>query len=91
MVYGNYNVAIEDCLTTLERMEDDSVDLVVTSPPYNMNLRIRNILMRSYYASTICSYIYIYIYTYIELEGFGALGSLISSLKCNSMYKYNRT
>ena len=35
-------------------------------------------------------YIYIYIYTYIELEGFGALGSLISSLKCNSMYKYNR-
>ena len=33
---------------------------------------------------------YICIYTYIELEGFGALGSLISSLKCNSMYKYNR-
>lgn len=32
----------EDCLTTLKKMKDDSVDLVVTSPPYNMNLRIRN-------------------------------------------------
>lgn len=25
----------EDCLTTLSRMEDNSIDLVVTSPPYN--------------------------------------------------------
>ena len=32
----------EDCLTTLKKMTDNSVDLVVTSPPYNMNLRIRN-------------------------------------------------
>lgn len=32
----------ESCLDTLKRMEDNSVDLVVTSPPYNMNLRIRN-------------------------------------------------
>jgi site-specific DNA-methyltransferase (adenine-specific) len=32
----------ESCLTTLKKMKDDSVDLVVTSPPYNMNLRIRN-------------------------------------------------
>ncbi len=32
----------EDCLSTLKKMKDDSVDLVVTSPPYNMNLRIRN-------------------------------------------------
>ena len=32
----------EDCLTTLGKMKDDSVDLVITSPPYNMNLRIRN-------------------------------------------------
>ena len=32
----------EDCLTTLKKMKDDSVDLVITSPPYNMNLRIRN-------------------------------------------------
>jgi site-specific DNA-methyltransferase (adenine-specific)/modification methylase len=31
----------EDCLTTLGKMRDDSVDLVITSPPYNMNLRIR--------------------------------------------------
>jgi site-specific DNA-methyltransferase (adenine-specific) len=32
----------ENCLDTLRKMEDDFVDLVVTSPPYNMNLRIRN-------------------------------------------------
>jgi len=31
----------EDCLSTLKKMKDDSVDLVITSPPYNMNLRIR--------------------------------------------------
>lgn len=33
-------IFIESCLDTMARMEDDSVDLVVTSPPYNMNLRI---------------------------------------------------
>lgn len=32
----------ESCLETLKRMADSSVNLVVTSPPYNMNLRIRN-------------------------------------------------
>lgn len=32
----------ESCLNTLARMSDDSVDLVITSPPYNMNLRIRD-------------------------------------------------
>lgn len=32
----------ESCLNTLARMSDASVDLVITSPPYNMNLRIRN-------------------------------------------------
>lgn len=32
----------ESCLSTLARMSDDSVDLVITSPPYNMNLRIRD-------------------------------------------------
>jgi site-specific DNA-methyltransferase (adenine-specific) len=32
----------ESCLETLKRMEDHFVDIVVTSPPYNMNLRIRN-------------------------------------------------
>lgn len=32
----------EDCLETLKRMPDNFVDVVITSPPYNMNLRIRN-------------------------------------------------
>lgn len=32
----------EDCLDTLARIPNDSIDLVITSPPYNMNLRIRN-------------------------------------------------
>ncbi len=30
----------EDCLRTLKRMADQSIDLVITSPPYNMNWRI---------------------------------------------------
>ena len=32
----------ESCLETLKRIPDNFIDLVVTSPPYNMNLRIRN-------------------------------------------------
>jgi len=32
----------EDCLATMARMPDSFVDLAFTSPPYNMNLRIRN-------------------------------------------------
>ena len=32
----------EDCLETLSRMPDNFVDLVITSPPYNMRLRVRN-------------------------------------------------
>lgn len=32
----------EDCLETLKRMDDKAVDLTITSPPYNMRLRIRN-------------------------------------------------
>ena len=32
----------ENCLDTMKRMPDDFVDLVITSPPYNMNLRISN-------------------------------------------------
>ncbi len=32
----------ESCLDTMARMGSQSVDLVITSPPYNMNLRIRN-------------------------------------------------
>lgn len=38
----NFEIFNENCLDTLSGMEDDSVDLVITSPPYNMNLRIRN-------------------------------------------------
>lgn len=32
----------ESCLDTLKRLPENSVDVVITSPPYNMNLRIRN-------------------------------------------------
>lgn len=32
----------ESCVDTLNRMPDNFVDLVVTSPPYNMRLRIRD-------------------------------------------------
>ena len=31
----------ESCLDTLNRLPDKAIDLVITSPPYNMNLRIR--------------------------------------------------
>ncbi len=31
----------ESCLETLKRIPDNFVDVVITSPPYNMNLRIR--------------------------------------------------
>lgn len=34
------NIYNEDCLETLQKMDDDSIDLIITSPPYNMNLRI---------------------------------------------------
>jgi site-specific DNA-methyltransferase (adenine-specific)/modification methylase len=32
----------ENCLDTMAKMPDNFIDLTVTSPPYNMNLRIRN-------------------------------------------------
>ena len=32
----------ENCLETTKRLKDKSIDLVVTSPPYNLNLRVRN-------------------------------------------------
>ncbi len=32
----------ESCLDTLKKLPDSSVNIVITSPPYNMNLRIRN-------------------------------------------------
>jgi len=35
-------IANGDCLELLKIVPDNSVDMVVTSPPYNMNLRVRN-------------------------------------------------
>ncbi len=32
----------ECCLSTLKKFKENSIDCVITSPPYNMNLRIRN-------------------------------------------------
>lgn len=32
----------ESCLETLKKIENNSINIVITSPPYNMNLRIRN-------------------------------------------------
>ena len=32
----------EDCLTTMNRMEDNSIDVVVTSPPYNIGKGRKN-------------------------------------------------
>jgi site-specific DNA-methyltransferase (adenine-specific) len=32
----------ESCDTRMASMQDNSVDCIITSPPYNMNLRIRN-------------------------------------------------
>ena len=32
----------ESCLDTMKRIPDNFVNVVITSPPYNMNLRIRN-------------------------------------------------
>jgi len=36
------HIYTECCLITLKRIKDNSIDTVITSPPYNMNLRIRN-------------------------------------------------
>lgn len=32
----------QNCLDGLKQLKDNSIDLTITSPPYNMNLRIRN-------------------------------------------------
>lgn len=37
-----FNLMQGDCLELMKEIPDGSVDLVFTSPPYNMNLRIRN-------------------------------------------------
>ncbi len=36
------NLIIGNCIEKMKEIPDNSVDLVFTSPPYNMNLRIRN-------------------------------------------------
>ena len=36
------NLMLGDCLERMKEIPDGSVDMVLTSPPYNMNLRIRN-------------------------------------------------
>src|SRR5271157_528153 len=32
----------ESCLDTMKQMDDNSINLVITSPPYNMRTRVRN-------------------------------------------------
>lgn len=32
----------EDCLETMKKMEDGSIDIIITSPPYNMNIMLQN-------------------------------------------------
>jgi site-specific DNA-methyltransferase (adenine-specific) len=32
------NVYNEDCLETMKRMEDNSIDLILTDPPYGINI-----------------------------------------------------
>lgn len=39
---SDFNLMLGDCLDRMKEIPDNSVDLVLTSPPYNMNLRIRN-------------------------------------------------
>ena len=36
------NLMLGDCLERMKEIESGSVNMVLTSPPYNMNLRIRN-------------------------------------------------
>jgi site-specific DNA-methyltransferase (adenine-specific) len=30
----------EDCITTMNNMEEKSIDLIITSPPYNVNQKL---------------------------------------------------
>ena len=32
----------DDCLIAIQKLANDSIDLIVTSPPYNMRTRVRN-------------------------------------------------
>ena len=40
--YGINKVINADCLELMKEIPDNSIDLIVTSPPYNMRTRIRN-------------------------------------------------
>ena len=42
MVENTKHLFNQNCLATMASLPDNHVDLVITSPPYNMNLRIRN-------------------------------------------------
>jgi len=44
MDYNDSNniLLLGNCLERLQELTDKSVDTTITSPPYNMNLRIRN-------------------------------------------------
>lgn len=41
-IFQNYKIYNEDCLSFLSKMPSKSIKATITSPPYNMNLRIRN-------------------------------------------------
>ncbi len=38
----NIQLYNRDCMEVINRMEDDSIGITITSPPYNMNLRLKN-------------------------------------------------
>lgn len=38
----NYYLINDNCLNILKTIKDNSIDLVITSPPYNMRTRVRN-------------------------------------------------
>jgi len=39
MGHPHYILQVVDCLKGMQRLPDNSVDLVVTSPPYNMGIK----------------------------------------------------
>lgn len=39
---SNIKLLQGDCLDHMKTIQDKSCDLAITSPPYNMNLRVRN-------------------------------------------------
>ena len=39
---NNYCLYNTDCLNAMKKMEDNSIDLVLTDPPYNLGLFMKN-------------------------------------------------